>query len=148
MYTLSRAQRPSRRRIKELRARARQNRFIASAGDDGGECPRFTWPASVIAVPLVTSARLLIRGLQSVFGSVAIRIGAAYPGDCVQFDSTITHRLTRRLTILSSEVCVRTHGHCLEADLGLTLDSPLRSEASKAEFEHERIVTAEHAELA
>lgn len=71
-------------------------------------------------------------------------IGAAYPGDYVQFDSAVTHRLT----ILSSEVCVRTHGHCLEADLGLTLDRSPPSEASKAEFEHERIVTAEHAELA
>lgn len=57
----------------------------------------------------------------SVDPSSAVRCrqrGHGDPGDCVQFDSTITHRLT----ILSSEVCVRTHGHCLEADLGLTLD--------------------------
>lgn len=91
--------------------------------------PSLHMAASVIAVPLVTSARLLIRALQSVVGSVAMGIGAAYPGDCVQFDSTVTHRLT----ILSSEVCVRTHGHCLEADLGLTLDrsTPVGSEQGR-----------------
>lgn len=54
------------------------------------------------------------RTLQSVVGSVAIGVGAAYPGDCVQFDSAITHRPT----ILSSEVCVRTNCHCPEADAG------------------------------
>lgn len=40
------------------------------------------------------------QALQFVVGSMALGIGAAYPGDCVQFDSTIAHRLT----ILSSEV--------------------------------------------
>lgn len=34
------------------------------------------------------------RALQPVVDSVAIGIGATYPGDCIQFDSTITHRLT------------------------------------------------------
>lgn len=69
------------------------------------------------------------RALQSVVGSVAIGIGATSPGDCVQFDSTITHRLT----IFSSEVCVRTHGHCLEGDLGLTQDRspPVGSEQGR-----------------
>lgn len=39
---------------------------------------------------------------------------ALQSGDCVQCDSAITHRLT----ILSSEVCVRTNCHCPEADAG------------------------------
>lgn len=52
--------------------------------------------ASVIAVPLVTAGSSVDfnRALQSVLDSVAIGIGATYPGDCIQFDSTITHRLT------------------------------------------------------
>ncbi len=53
--------------------------------------------ASVVALPPFMSARLLTsfnRALQSVVGSVAIAIGATYPGDCVQFDSIIAHKLT------------------------------------------------------
>lgn len=71
--------------------------------------PSLRMDASVVALPLVMSARLLTsfnRALQSVVGSVIIAIGATSPGDYVQFDSIIAHK--RRS---SREVASSTNGH-------------------------------------